>query len=178
MDMTLAQLANVLETDVADLDSARPSEIRFRGYRLLPGARILLRGPARVELGGRAFDLLEALLERRGSVVSKQELLDRVWPNTFIEESNLRFQMAVLRRALGDDGELIKTVPRRGYLFAEELAAVADAPQPSTPPAASPQAHDKLDLLSLLHMLIDELARRCAEDPCGAGPPVSLSAQA
>jgi DNA-binding winged helix-turn-helix (wHTH) protein len=90
--------------------------------------------------------------------------------------------MAVLRRALGDDGELIKTVPRRGYLFAEELQAATDhaAEVPALPaaPASGPQAHDKVDLLSLLHMLIDELARRCADDPCGPGPPVGLSAQA
>jgi DNA-binding winged helix-turn-helix (wHTH) protein len=99
------------------------SEIRFRSFRLFPGARLLLRDGRPVDLGSRAFDLLHVLAASRGSVVDKNEILDRVWPRTTVEESNLRFQVAVLRRALGEDRDLIKTVAGRGYQFADEVAA-------------------------------------------------------
>jgi DNA-binding winged helix-turn-helix (wHTH) protein len=167
----LARLARMLARDPAPPQPGRGSEIRFRSYRLLPGARILLRGSTRVELGGRAFDLLAALVERRGQVVSKEELLQRVWPNTFVEQSNLRFQMALLRRALGADGELIRTVPRRGYIFAEELEPEADAApfgegaNPQVPAGAAAPCDEKVLLTRMLHLLIDELVRRGGEPP-------------
>jgi DNA-binding response OmpR family regulator len=73
-----------------------------------------------VELGSRAFDLLLCLLRSRGKVVSKNDIVAEVWPTTFVEESNLRFQMATLRKALGADGDIIKTIPGRGYLLIED----------------------------------------------------------
>jgi DNA-binding winged helix-turn-helix (wHTH) protein len=95
-------------------------EICFRTCRLAPGSRVLLRDGAPVDLGSRAFDLLHVLVRARGSVVSKREIVDHVWPNTIVEESNLRFQVGALRKALGPDRDLIKTVPGRGYLFVLE----------------------------------------------------------
>jgi DNA-binding response OmpR family regulator len=86
----------------------------------LPGARKLFYGGRSVELGSRAFDLLLCLLRSRGRVVSKNEIVAEVWPTTFVEESNLRFQMATLRKALGADSDIIKTIPGRGYLLIEE----------------------------------------------------------
>jgi DNA-binding winged helix-turn-helix (wHTH) protein len=73
-----------------------------------------------VPLGSRAFDLLEVLLRHRGAVVSKEQIVRSVWPSTTVEESNLRFQMAALRKALGSDRDLIKTIPGRGYVLAAE----------------------------------------------------------
>ncbi len=93
-------------------------ELRFREYRLLPAARILLKGRTPVAIGSRAFDILHVLLEARGCIVGKREIVKSVWPTTIVEESNLRFQVAQLRKALGDDQDLIKTIPGRGYLFA------------------------------------------------------------
>ncbi|MEI9887120.1 MAG: response regulator [Rhizomicrobium sp.] len=95
-------------------------EIRFGKYRVVPGARHLFAGGRRIELGSRAFDLLVVLLRGRGTVVTKDEIVSHVWPSTIVDESNLRFQMAALRRALGEDRELIKTIPGRGYLLAIE----------------------------------------------------------
>lgn len=121
----------------------RDRELRFRDYRLLPRARVLLRRDAAVDLGSRAFDLLHVLVSSQGSVVPRAELMKRVWPDTFVEESNLRFQMACLRKALGPDRELVKTVPGRGYFFVAEVQAdhlalhdehpraYAQAPRPS-----------------------------------------------
>jgi DNA-binding winged helix-turn-helix (wHTH) protein len=113
--------APVLDSIVGGLD-----ELRFRGYRLLPSARILLRDGRPVCIGSRAFDILHVLVKARGCIVCKREIVKSVWPTTIVEESNLRFQVAQLRKALGDDQDLIKTIPGRGYLFALEAdAAIA-----------------------------------------------------
>jgi DNA-binding response OmpR family regulator len=97
-------------------------EFRFRSFRLLPRSRTLLRGAEPVDCGSRAFDLLHVLLLSRGKVVPKEEIVRHVWPTTIVDESNLRFQMAALRRVLGPDKDLIKTIPGRGYLFATEYS--------------------------------------------------------
>jgi len=76
--------------------------ISFGPFRLLAGQRLLLEGDKAVRLGSRAFDILAALVERAGEVVGKDELIARVWPKTFVEESNLKIQVSALRRALGD----------------------------------------------------------------------------
>jgi DNA-binding response OmpR family regulator len=97
--------------------------ITFRDFVLWPAARKLLRRGAPVDLGSRAFDLLTTLLGTPGELVSKEELLKQVWPSTLVEESNLRFQVARLRQALAPDGDIIKTVPGRGYLLAGDAGA-------------------------------------------------------
>lgn len=117
-------------------------EIRFRNYRLLPGARLLLKERTQVAIGSRAFDILHVLLRSPGRIVGKREIVDAAWPTTIVEESNLRFQVAQLRRALGDDQDLIKTVPGRGY-----LCALEDAPQGA--PAGTTPAERRIDMLEL-----------------------------
>jgi DNA-binding winged helix-turn-helix (wHTH) protein len=79
-----------------------------------------LEGDRPVRLGSRAFDILTALVERAGEVVSKDELMARAWPQTFVEEANLRIQVSAVRRALGDGQaghRYVVTVPGRGYNF-------------------------------------------------------------
>src|SRR5260221_1882232 len=95
----------------------------FGRFRVLPRRRQLLAGGAPVELGARAFDVLMALLEGRGSLVTKDELLDRVWPGIVVEENNIQVQISTLRKALGEDRNLILTVPLRGYRFTAEVRA-------------------------------------------------------
>jgi predicted ATPase/DNA-binding winged helix-turn-helix (wHTH) protein len=95
-------------------------EISFGPYRLLPARRLLLEGDRPVSLGSRALDLLIALVERPGEVVSKSELIAKVWPHTFVVEGNLKLHIAALRRALADGqagNRYISTVPGRGYCF-------------------------------------------------------------
>jgi len=111
-----------LSIDPASVEVGNQKVLTFRGFELLPEDRLLLRDGRPVELGGRAFDLLVVLLRSRGKVVSKNEIADHVWPSMIVEESNLRFQMARLRRALGRDGDVIKTVKGRGYLLAADIA--------------------------------------------------------
>ncbi len=92
----------------------------FGDFRLLPAKRVLLRGTQPVRLGGRALDILIALVERAGIVVAKKELMALVWPFVFVEESNLRVNIANLRRALGDgeDGRrLVVSAAGQGYAF-------------------------------------------------------------
>lgn len=110
---------------------AAAETIRFGRFRVLPGSRLLLRNDQKVPIGGRAFDLLVALLQLRGQLVDKVEIRRRVWPSTIVDESNIRFQIASLRKALGPEGDLIKTIPGRGYLLAEPQPRS----EPSTPAA-------------------------------------------
>ena len=96
-------------------------EFAFGPYRLEPSTRRLLRDGEPVSLTPKAFDILLALVERRDRVVEKAELMKLVWPDSFVEESNLSQTIYVLRQTLGDaaDGRpYIDTVPRRGYRFA------------------------------------------------------------
>jgi TolB-like protein/DNA-binding winged helix-turn-helix (wHTH) protein len=116
----------------------------FGSFRLNPAERLLLRDQASVHLPPKAFDALLVLVENRGHLLEKDELLRRVWPDTFVEESNLAQHISLLRKALqdGEDGpRYIETVPRRGYRFiaeVRELASVATDTKVSSGPTPSP----------------------------------------
>jgi DNA-binding winged helix-turn-helix (wHTH) protein/tetratricopeptide (TPR) repeat protein len=108
--------------------------IQFGPFRLDTGKRVLWRGRELVSVPPKALDLLVALVEQRGDVVSKQELLSRVWPDTFVEEANLSVNASILRKALGtqDDGRAyLENVPRRGYRFVAETRTQAEVGPPS-----------------------------------------------
>ena len=92
----------------------------FGSFRLLPTQRLLLKGDKPVPLGSRAMDILISLVERATELVSKEELMARVWPNLFVEPANLTVHISALRRALHDgrDGNrFIINIPGRGYCF-------------------------------------------------------------
>src|ERR1700723_2595758 len=76
--------------------------ISFGPYRLIPTARLLLKDEEVVDVGNRALDLLIALVETAGEVVSQRELLARAWPNVVVGEGSLRVTIAGLRKTLGD----------------------------------------------------------------------------
>jgi DNA-binding winged helix-turn-helix (wHTH) protein len=99
---------------------AAPIEVSFGPFRLLPTQFLLLEGDKPVPLGSRALGVLIVLLERRGELVSKQELMARVWPDVFVEPANLSVQFSALRRALRDGQEgnrFIINIRGRGYCF-------------------------------------------------------------
>src|SRR5690349_12780939 len=136
----------------ACLDSSMPDEatiatdklICFGPFRLFPTQQLLLENEKPLRLGGRAFDILLALIERAGELVTKEELVAKVWPNTFVEESNLRVHMAALRRTLGDGqtgNRFIATIPGRGYRFVGELSSV-EAQQPDQSVSIEERTHN------------------------------------
>ena len=109
----------VLEKRV-ELAGAAPTKVSFGPFCLLPTQFLLREGDKPVALGSRALEILIALLERRGELVSKQDLMARVWPNVFVEPANLTVHISALRRALRDgrDGRrFIVNIPGRGYCF-------------------------------------------------------------
>jgi DNA-binding winged helix-turn-helix (wHTH) protein len=89
----------------------------FGRFCVLLRRRELLADCVPVQVGGRAFDLLLVLLEADGALVGKDELMSRVWSGRTVEEINLRAQISALRKALGEDRDLIRTEAGRGYRF-------------------------------------------------------------
>ena len=138
----------------SDAPASRSTDtLRFAGrYELQPVERRLLIDGEQANLGARAFDLLLVLIEQPGALLTKNQLLDRVWPGLVVEENNLAMQISALRKVLG--GEVIATIPGRGYRFTARIesgasasaaaAAVLASPAPSTLPAAPPPQAAKL----------------------------------
>ena len=115
---------------------AGPDVIKLGPFELVPSERQLLRDGQPVELGARAFDLLQVLAEQAGRLVTKATLIERVWSNLVVDENNLPAQIASLRRALGTDA--IRTVPGFGYRLELEVARPTPAEQEEPAPCAAP----------------------------------------
>ena len=97
----------------------------FGRFRLKTAERVLLREGELVPLTPKVFDILLTLVEHGGQVVAKDDLMKRVWPNTFVEEGNLTQNISLLRKALGETPggvQFIETVPRRGYRFVADTS--------------------------------------------------------
>src|SRR5689334_9529689 len=123
------------------LPSADQDAVSFGPYTLVAGERLLTRDGARLALGGRALDVLIVLVARAGTVVSKQDLMAQAWPGVVVSEGSLRFQITLLRQALGDgiDGaRYITNVVGRGYSFVAEVSTRRSPPAPDTRAAAGP----------------------------------------
>ena len=137
-----------LEMDEAlRLNSASDEEwLLFGPFRVSPAQRALLRGDEPILIGSRALDLLIALLERRGEVVDKRELMQRVWSGMTVEDGSLRWHLSVLRKALGDGDDGARYIANqfgRGYSFVapvrrERRNEVILAPLDIAMPAANP----------------------------------------
>ena len=96
------------------------SSIRFGRITVLPARRCVLLDAEPVRIGGRAFDVLQALLERQGEVVSSRDLFLRAWPGVFVANNNLQVQVCALRKIVG--AATIITVAGRGYVFDGSIA--------------------------------------------------------
>ncbi len=126
--------------------STRGDCTEFGPFRLFPAERRLLKGETPVQIGSREFDILIALVERAGEVVTKRELFARVWPDVVVEESSLRVHVAGLRKVLADGQDqtrYIVNVPGRGYSFVASLAG-ATAPASHTWAGAPPQRSTRI----------------------------------
>src|SRR5258706_9855897 len=125
--------------------------ISFGPFRLLAAQRLLLEGDNPVRLGSRAFDILAALVERPGEVVGKKDLMARVWPETFVEDANLKIQVSALRRALGDGQgghRYVVTVPGRGYNFVAPIS-LEEPSQAPLPPTIAPVGMHNLPFVAI-----------------------------
>ena len=112
--------------------------VEFGRFRLLPHRRELRADGVAVELGSRAFDVLMVLVEARGALVTKDEILSRVWPDTVVEENNLAVQISTLRKALGEGRDSIRTESGRGYRFVAEIRTSPAGAAQSTPSSNLP----------------------------------------
>lgn len=116
---------------------SNPALLCFRSFIVIPKARRLVCNGLEIPLGGRAFDLLVVLLQARGCVVTKDAIMRAVWPSISVDDSNLRFQMALLRKALGEHRDAIKTIAGRGYTLVDDF-------MPLGPEAVSDNEQDLL----------------------------------
>src|SRR5262245_32592644 len=98
----------------------------FGSYRLDTSERILLCEGQLVPLTPKAFETLLVLVESNGRIIDKEELLSKIWPDTFVEEVSLAKKISLLRKTLGEDfaHHYIETIPRRGYRFVAEVREV------------------------------------------------------
>lgn len=99
----------------------------FASFRLDPSEKVLLHEGRPVPLTPKVFDTLQVLVENAGHLLAKRFLMQHIWPDRFVEESNLTFNIKMLRKALGDDAaspRFIETVPRRGYRFIAEVRKI------------------------------------------------------
>ena len=113
-----------------DLAVTTRNVVSFGPFSLDAGRRLLLRNDTPVDLGARTLDTLIALLERPNEAISKRDLMARIWPDVVVEEVNLRFHVAALRKALGDgkDGaRYISTLAGRGYCFVAQISRLSDS---------------------------------------------------
>ena len=132
-----------------------PLRLTFGRFRVFPERREVLADGQPIKLGGRAFDVLMALVEARGAVVTRETLIARVWPGRIIEENSLAAQIAALRAAFGAERALIRTVSGRGYQFTgtihvepaspgEPVGAVGARPASVSPPTNVPEPLSEL----------------------------------
>src|SRR5688500_12423589 len=118
----------------------QPQVFEFGPFQLDVGERVLRREGEILALTPKAFETLLVLVENHGRLVGKEDLMKRLWPESFVEESNLAQQIFTLRKTLGDDkdgNQYIETVPKRGYRFRAPVTSLTPA---AVVPASEPDA--------------------------------------
>src|ERR1700739_1557515 len=138
--------------------SEPPAIVEFGRFRILPHRRELLVDGQPIRIGGLAFDVLLALIEAHGAVVSKNALMSRVWPNRNVEENALQAQISALRDIFEADRDLIRTVRGRGYLFVgnvrDPFAGPREQPIAASIPADPALARPKTNLAEPVSKLV------------------------
>ncbi|MGK9166171.1 helix-turn-helix transcriptional regulator [Inquilinus limosus] len=128
---------------MVDASASRERAFSFGPFRLLPSRQLLLEGERPVRLGHRSLEILAALVERAGELVTKRELMARVWPDVIVEETNLRVHITALRKALGEGRpghRYVANVPGRGYRFVAPVELCE--PVAAVRPPAAPRLHN------------------------------------
>jgi len=147
----------------SNFDQAVPAQrcFAFGTFLLRPEQQLLLKRKAPVRIGGRALDILTALVEKPGELLDKRTLISRVWPNTYVEETNLKVNVAGLRRALEDDPcspRFIATVVGRGYRFIAPVRATG-SPGPASGRHHPSEAPSLVELLETINSVRQHLAQ-------------------
>jgi predicted ATPase/DNA-binding winged helix-turn-helix (wHTH) protein/class 3 adenylate cyclase len=159
-------------------DATRPRQFAFGPFRLIPTQQLLLEGDSPVRLGGRARDLLMALLEQAGQVITKETLSARLWPNIVVEEGTLRVHVAALRKALRDgQGErrYIANIAGRGYAFVGEVVATDEpdvariAPPEPMPPLSMARLFGRAEVIETLSTRLAQQRLITITGPGGIG---------
>jgi DNA-binding response OmpR family regulator len=148
-----------IEQNATD-DKIRGAILHFRRFSVMPRDRKFLVDGSVVEIGSRAFDLLVVLIEARGAMVGKEEIMGRVWPRMLVDEANLRVQMSLLRKLLGEDGDIIKNIPGRGYVFAADFTTTSAEGVPEETGAGVRRAVPKKAPDPLIAVVDDDHATR------------------
>jgi Tol biopolymer transport system component/DNA-binding winged helix-turn-helix (wHTH) protein len=121
------------------MSSAISGLYEFGPFRLDLERRVLTREDKTVPLAPKTFDLLVLLVQSPERAVTKQELMKALWPDTFVEDANLSFQISVLRKALGDDGAgWVETVPKYGYRLGAAVRTTLSSDKPAAEPVSNP----------------------------------------
>jgi TolB-like protein/Tfp pilus assembly protein PilF len=119
----------------------------FGGFRLEAAERRLMLDGQPIPLKPKIFDLLLFMIERRGQLIVKEELMKEVWPDAIVEDNNLTVSMSILRKALGEgrfDKRFIETVPRLGYRFVAEVTTPSSMPAPAPEPRPDIEPDEEL----------------------------------
>ena len=110
----------------------------FEDFRLDAASPCLWRGSELISIPPKALEMLTLLVTRKGEIVSREELIETVWKDTFVEEGNINYTISLLRKIF-DNKDLIKTIPRHGYRFTAPVNEVAINPNATTPRTSNPK---------------------------------------
>lgn len=153
-------------TNEARLNASGKSAILFGPFCLLPKQRLLLEADQPVRLGSRALDILIALIERHGELVTKKEIMAQVWPGITVVEANLAVHISALRRALRDGqagNRYLINIPGQGYRFVAPISVTEELPPASSWVPAIDQDFDMRAMLTRLIGSADEVRRLAAQ---------------
>jgi TolB-like protein/DNA-binding winged helix-turn-helix (wHTH) protein/Flp pilus assembly protein TadD len=171
--MSFESLKNDLknpEPAVNDQKSSSSGFYEFGDFRLDSKRRLLLREGGIVPLTPKCFDVLLLLVSHHGQVVSKDELMSRVWPDTIVEENNLNVNVSLLRKTLGEkpnDHQFIVTVPASGYQFVAEVRLIdgGDNGAAEARSGASDNSVSRLRQIGVMSLVADIPAESCSKGP-------------
>jgi len=150
----------------ARINASNTTAIMFGAFCLLPTQRLLLEADQPVRLGSRALDILIALVERHGDLVTKKELMARVWPRITVVEANLAVHISALRRALRDGQaghRYLINIPGQGYRFVAPISITEELPHAWSWSPAIEQHFDMRAMLTRLIGTADEVRRLAAQ---------------
>jgi DNA-binding winged helix-turn-helix (wHTH) protein len=153
-------------TNESPIKTSRAAAILFGDFCLLPTQRLLLEANQPVRLGSRALDILIALIERHGELVTKKDLMTRVWPGINVVEANLAVHISALRRALRDGqggNRYLINIPGQGYRFVAPVSITEEAQGVSSWVPAMDGDFDLRTMLARLVGSADEVRRLAAQ---------------